>query len=287
MTLLAIIEQNALWRSVNWTAGPVQLPDDAQGNTRQAEGNVLANPEIRAVEITTPSFDPDVETVVPGAVTYNPPPTDTATRTDTIQDIPTAEVQEMLRDRLYSRMATEHDKGFDGPRNRAWRSDDTGWLWMIRNVMGLAQARYESLTLSATTGTGITVTADTASWTADDVGCVVEVPGGGAASIVAYTSAKVVTADVTTNFAGTAVAPGWLIQRLTFPIALPNLAGELDGLTNQTQLNELVAGLSKHMQAVNTRGDAVRAQINAATTKAELQAARDAIETGWPPDPTL
>ena len=67
-----------------------------------------------------------------------------------------------------------------------------------------------ALTLSAVTGKGITITAASDRWSANNVGDKV-ISGNGRAVITAYTSPTVVTADVEKDFSSTAIPAGWTL----------------------------------------------------------------------------
>lgn len=69
-----------------------------------------------------------------------------------------------------------------------------------------------TMTPSATSGTGITITASSGFFTAEHVPCKIKITHGattGVATIVGYTSATVVTADVNINFGATTASTNW------------------------------------------------------------------------------
>jgi len=101
----------------------------------------------------------------------------------------------------------------------------------------------ETLTLSATTGTGVTATAGGASFIAGDVGRKIltfDASGApvGRATITAYTSATIVTVDITADFADTSIAAdGWYLTATTF-----SGLDHLEGKTVQVSADGYFAG---------------------------------------------
>lgn len=91
-----------------------------------------------------------------------------------------------------------------------------------------------ALTLSAVTGTGITVTAASAVFLNADVGRQIK-QGNGLCTITAFTSTTVVTADVVNNFASTAVAAGaWTLTGSPIATLTPSIATPIGGIATMT-----------------------------------------------------
>jgi 6-phosphogluconolactonase (cycloisomerase 2 family) len=121
------------------------------------------------------------------------------------------------------------------PRQKILRSSETEWIITpvtdtpppTRNIKESPDA---TLTLSAYTGTGITITAGSATFiSSSDVGKVITA-GVGKAVITAYTSTTVVTADVVDDFDNASYTSGnWYIQGSPYTQLTPSATGPVNG----------------------------------------------------------
>lgn len=109
--------------------------------------------------------------------------------------------------------------------NDNWVIDDAPFDPMPVDELG--HAFGNSLTLSATTGTGITITASASTFLNADVGRTVTYSGG-QATITGFTSGTVVTADVDTDFSSTAIpANNWSLNFTPLTSCNPSAASPI------------------------------------------------------------
>jgi hypothetical protein len=126
-----------------------------------------------------------------------------------------------------------------------------------------------NLTLSGTTGNGITVTAANSTFLAGDVGRTI-VSGAGRAHVTVFTSATQVTADVLEDFASTTILPAdWKFEGSPISKANPSSTKENQSITVSFDINTLRAADAKKFLIIyggTIRIDTVKDARNATGT---------------------
>lgn len=119
--------------------------------------------------------------------------------------------------------------------NTVWKLSQV--VWDVPPSDEIGERPNTTLTLGATSGTGVTATAGGASFRASDVGRYIE-SGAGRAEIVGFTSTTVVTVDIAAADAFSSVGPiaadSWLITESPKVQVTPSAAGPVGAVINLT-----------------------------------------------------